>query len=325
MAAGAPPAETPAVMPDSSTPGVPHIVTPDEAAAARYGADNAISRQYEVVKLLFEGTWLVRRRDDPEARFLSFPDDLNETAPQLAALMDRGARWAFEALLNHQNLICPADTIRWDPLLVNNDLGATPRNLMLWDYCDAGSLRGFMDKTKVPVHVDPETNMVSKWLPESLCWHVVTSVLKALAWLHEGYREEDTIEEGRNGRPTRGARADTRQDRGEDWLSVLHRDVSTHNIYFQQPRATERYGLCKLGNYAKVFVSGHVNDCSAGQVVCSEDGSEQDIYNMTKVSEHEHEHEHTQALLADDRPVWCRPTGWTSKAQMCTTSAKCCT
>lgn len=288
------PAETPAVGPAVA----PDIVAPDDVAAATRKADDALSQQYEVVKLLAEDTWLVRRKEDPDAQFLGYPDDLNATAPQLAALLGRGARWALDALLNHPNLICPADAIRWGPLL-DNGAGAAPRRLMLWDYCDAGSLRGFMDRTEVPVQVDPETNMACKWLPESLCWHVVTSVLRALAWLHEGHREADTIEEGLDGKPTRGAKSDTRQGRGEDWLSVLHRDVSTYNIYFQHPRATETYGLCKLGNYGKVFVSGHVNDWSTGHVVCSGDGEEpllqviqdvkeQDIYKINKVSEPEH-------------------------------------
>lgn len=39
----------------------------------------------------------------------------------------------------------------------------------------------------MPVRVDPETDVVSNWLPESLCSLMVISVLRALAWLHEGY------------------------------------------------------------------------------------------------------------------------------------------
>lgn len=326
---------------------VPPIVTPEEVAAANdpvptsgpatandtSDADNAraltpVTRQYEVVKLLDNETWLVRRRDDPDAQFLGYSEDQGETGPKLVLLLNRGAGWAMSALLNHPNLVSLADTIALDQV---RDAKIERRKLLLWDYCDAGSLQGFMQRTNVPQQVDPRTKLVSKWLPESLCWHVVMSVLKALAWMHEGYREEDTIVVHPDGELERGAKADTREDRGEDWLSVLHRDVTARNIYFQHPKGTETYGLCKLGNYANVFVSGHVNDLSNGHVVCSGGGPEdgrkpllqvikdvraQDIYTVAQVSAPPSEHGRFRAS-ADDMLSWCSGRGRTLKEQMC--------
>lgn len=260
--------------------------------------DDALSQKYEVVKRLAGETWLLRRRDDPSAEFLGVRDDAGDrnTAAQLKALLDRGARPAVEALLNHSNLICLADMIPWVPLAGRGegrrDGAEQVRRLVLWDYCDAGSLQRFMDRTAVRVQVDRETSVVNRWLPESLCWHVLTSVLKALAWLHDGYREEDIIVDGANGEAVRDQRADDRQSRDEDWLSVLHRDVTAANIFFQHPKGTETYGTCKLGNYSSVYVSGHVKDLSNGHVVCSGEGGDilpettkvEDIYSIRKVS-----------------------------------------
>lgn len=303
------PATNPAATAQPGTSSGPSIVTQEDVAAANDLA--AVTQQYEVVKSLGNETWLVRRRDDPDAQFLGCPDDLGERGPQLVALLDRGAGWAVSALLNHRNLISIAETIAFDQI---RDAKVERRRLLLWDYCDAGNLQAFMDTTRVPPQVDPETNLVAKWLPESLCWHVVTSVLKALAWMHEGYREEDTIVTNPDGTVERGVKADTREDRDEDWLSVLHRDVNASNIYFQHPRGTETYGLCKLGNYARVFVSGHVNDLSNGHVVCSQGGPEdrpkpllrvvddvkaEDIYTVTQVSAPPSEHGRIRAS-ADD-------------------------
>ncbi|KAI1482148.1 hypothetical protein F4774DRAFT_332460 [Daldinia eschscholtzii] len=93
-----------------------------------------------------------------------------------------------------------------------------------------------------------ETDAPKKFLPESLCWHVLISVLKALAWLHDGSPELVAVGPGKYGmNPT------------PDWNPALHRDITPANIHFQQPRRNETYGQCKLGNYSSVYLSSHHN------------------------------------------------------------------
>ncbi|KAK6957045.1 hypothetical protein Daesc_002330 [Daldinia eschscholtzii] len=93
-----------------------------------------------------------------------------------------------------------------------------------------------------------ETDASKKFLPESLCWHVLISVLKALAWLHDGSPELVAVGPGKYGmNPT------------PDWNPALHRNITPANIYFQQPRRNETYGQCKLGNYSSVYLSSHHN------------------------------------------------------------------
>lgn len=317
----------------------PRIVTQDDVSAAVADAD-PFDDTYEIAKELAEETWLVRRRDDLEVAYLAFPWDVQDTAPLLHGLLERGAAGPLDALLNHPNLISYIDTIP-----ASTPVGRAVRRgaLSLWDYCDAGSLRGFMHTTTVPQQTQSLERaggnggtVVTKWLPESLCWHVVVSVMSALAWLHEGHREEDTIEEGPDGKPRRVVKAETRQDRSEDWLSVLHRGVTASNIYFQHPKGIEDYGLCKLGNFSKAFVSGHVNDLSAGHVVCSEDGKvpllsviddtkEENIYSIDKVSEPEHPFSSPRACMLTVHRIRTRPTDRTLRGQRYTSSAKCCT
>lgn len=300
----------PPVTPETSDRSAGNIVLPSDVVAALDDPD--YDPDLEFVKELAEDTWLVQRRDDPSTQYLGTDDKMDQAQPLLLDLFQRGALGPFSALLNHPNLISYNGSVPLNPFDTvkrrDDQSGATrPRGrvLTLWDYCDAGSLRGFMDRTLVkqvvrPDHIlDDAPNMVAKWLPESLCWHVATSVLRALAWLHEGHRQEDTIEARGDGSVVRGSKVQTRLDREEEWLSVLHRGVTTHNIYFQHPKATETYGLCKLGNYSKVYVSGHVNGYSRGKVVCSESGTApliqmidtlnhpdfQDIYQIQKVRE----------------------------------------
>lgn len=293
MAASPTAAET--VAPDLTVPS-PRIVMEDDVADSVAEAE-FFEDTYEIIKEITQETWLVRRREDPETTYLGFPWDVSATAPLLQDLFDRGVDRPVDALLNHPNLINYINTIP-----AGTPHGTTVRQgaLSLWDYCDAGSLRRFMDRTTVPQQSFERDGdggeVVTKWLPESLCWHVVVSVMSALAWLHEGYREVDTIEEGPDGQPRRMAEAETRQDRDEDWLSVLHRGLTPSAIFFQHPKGIEDYGLCKLGNFNNAFVSGHVNDLSTGHVVCSEVGEGrlltvidntkgENIYDIERVSE----------------------------------------
>lgn len=228
-----------------------------------------VSSQYELTKELAPDTFLVRRKSDGQL-FLGYPWDVETTAPGFHALMQRGANDAVLALLNHSNLISHVDTIH---SYVTRRGELAHQTVSLTDYCAAGTLWNFMEKTPVQPVINLETNRVQKWLPESLCWHVALSMLKALAWLHEGFRDEDVIAVMQEiGAAWQKSAGETARGRGEDWMPVLHRGVNATNIYFQKPQGSETYGLCKLGNFGEVFVSGHIDVAGAAPVVCSEDG-----------------------------------------------------
>ncbi|RYP92882.1 hypothetical protein DL770_001053 [Monosporascus sp. CRB-9-2] len=87
----------------------------------------------------------------------------------------------------------------------------------------------------------------SRFLPESLCWHVLCSVLKALAWLHDGATSLKFNKQ-----------LGQYIEMGPDdpyWQPILHRNITPANIFFTHPKRHETYGLCKLGNFGQAFVS----------------------------------------------------------------------
>lgn len=269
-------------------------------------ATETLASGYELVKVWDEDkqTWLIRRKADSQ-QFLGFSW---KTSCRFARLLDNGAGSAVSALLNHANLINIISNV---PVQVFGGSKDQVEYFSIWDFCDAGSLSSFMQRPAGTLGVPrPELTAcgrVKEFLPESLVWHVAISMLQALAWLHEGYRAKPVIVRGLGDDfsdlspivETRDWRAETERDgkMGEDWMPVLHRNISAGNIFFQHPRGSETYGYCKLGNFSKAFVSGHVHNLSGGQVVCSEDDSVtldtlrkhmavKDISTVPKVSSH---------------------------------------
>lgn len=274
-------------------------VEKEEAEAKK--AQEVVASEYELVKMRDEDTktWLIRRRTDGEL-FLGFPW---QTSPQYAGLLERGAGDAAAALLNHANLVNIINNI---PVEVFRGSKDQVEFFSIWEFCDAGSLAAFMQRPAgtrgVPRQEVTREGRVKKFLPESLVWHVAISMLRALAWLHEGYREEPCIEwpGAEASVKWQGWRSEAKADgsMGEDWMPILHRNMTADNIFFQHPRGSETYGHCKLGNFSKVFVSGHAHNMAGGQVVCSEDDTVpldklrqhmavQDMYTVPKVSSDE--------------------------------------
>ncbi|KAK7747257.1 hypothetical protein SLS53_001510 [Cytospora paraplurivora] len=230
------------------------------------------SRQhdYNIVKRLGDNYYIVRRKSDG-TQLLGHPWDIHQTDPAFSALMERGAKRAVATLLNHPNLLNAIETQVDYPFRGTSTQVASQQSMLLWDFCDAGTLEALLKEPPVGYVKDLVTQKVKHFLPEGLCWHVVLSMLKALAWLHEGHREEDYVDWTAAGTAERATRWWTLDP---DWMPILHRDIRPENIFFQHPRGTETYGLCKLGNFHKCFVSGHVNYRSGGQVVTVEDGDE---------------------------------------------------
>ncbi len=139
--------------------------------------------QYEPYKTLSDGVELVSRLSDGEL-FVArhFYDDSIAEKDVLNELFARGAGQAVFNLLNHENLVSIDTAIIKKPLTGSGD--ASPTHMLVWDYCDAGSLEQLLQDPPVRPQSDD-----TGFLPESLVWHVGISMLRALQWLHEGVRE----------------------------------------------------------------------------------------------------------------------------------------
>ena len=211
------------------------------------------SEEFHLVKELEDDVWLAERRSDHELFIARRLTELNPTRadPEEAAdavglaklLSEHGIDRALAQILNHENILSLAGVIVEK---TTSDAGeAISQVWVVWDYPDAGTLEQlFQDRELAAAYTG------KRYMPESLCWHVLRSVLGALVYLHDGARpfcEDDAAE-------TWMRRVD------DDWHPVLHGAVTADNIFFQHPKGTEEYGVCKLGNFSHAYISGKVAD-----------------------------------------------------------------
>ncbi|KAI1454463.1 hypothetical protein F4805DRAFT_322856 [Annulohypoxylon moriforme] len=190
----------------------------------------------------------------------------------------------LKTILNNGNIVSFVDLFSVQRPDAKNQ--PSQRHYVVWEFCDAGNLGNLLISgqkrfAKLPKLIDeggwdeqdqdefdawvwdgelpkddPRTKARSKtenlFLPESLCWHVLVSVMRALAWLHEGTTLAQSKESGR-----------VTYTPNVDWEPILHRNIVPENIFFMHPRRNEWYGSCKLGNYCNAFISGHHNGYQA--------------------------------------------------------------
>ncbi|KAL7935397.1 hypothetical protein V8C35DRAFT_299364 [Trichoderma chlorosporum] len=154
---------------------------------------------------------------------------------------------AIAQIFNHENIISIAGYLKADPVGTGSAAigpqASHPTNYIVWDYCDAGDLDTLLKRSWFRSH--------DFRLPESLCWHVLISLLSAITYLHDGKRlflnPKAPPGEERQWLPV-----------DQDWSPILHRAIIPKNIFFQHPRGSETYGLCKLGNFEHAVVTNHV-------------------------------------------------------------------
>lgn len=218
------------------------------------------SMNYDFTTELSPGVWKVYRRADkaeflahditdqiftnPEQPWLGTQTDLCEL---MLPLHRDGFLAVIQKLLRHENLVSLRDVI----YVRRTNFGgpySRERWYTLWDFCDAGNLGNllFPDPKNQP-SLDDTTK--TKHLPEALCWHVLTSVLRALAWLHDG-----TVTLEWNAELQRYVEMEPRDP---DWQPIFHRNITPSNIFFRHPKRGETYGLCKLGNFGASFITGY--------------------------------------------------------------------
>lgn len=199
---------------------------------------------------------LIRIKDNES--FLGFP------IPDKKVSSDRNPEWKISLasavlptagvplsrILNHPNIVGLVDIIHTDSLAGSTKHAGITANTAVYEDMNQGSLDlilpnpenypKFTDLAAWRAHATPNPNRFS--LPESLCWHVLSNINKALLWLHTGVKQTDT--------------KDDWQKHDDDWQPILIRDVSPKQIWFKRTGGGATYGQCKLGGFGKAVVTG---------------------------------------------------------------------
>lgn len=208
---------------------------------------------FRLIKPIDDDIWLAERVSDRErfiARRLTELDpgvtDLEHASDAeglVRLLSECGIDHALTQLLNHENILSLAG------VLTENG-PSTSSAWLVWDFPDAGTLSQLFHDGELAAAYTGR-----RYMPEALVWHVLRSILSALLYLHEGSRlfvdEDDPVQTWR-------------RSVDDDWHPVLHGAVTAENIFFQHPRGTEEYGVCKLGNFSEAYISGKVSEGPVG-------------------------------------------------------------
>ncbi|KAH7151894.1 kinase-like domain-containing protein [Dactylonectria estremocensis] len=207
--------------------------------------------KFELVKEAGPDVWIAVRSGDPRGeKYLARPIDTykkplreSEAAAWETLLAEHNQAHAVAQILNHENILSLVGRIDLQPFSKTQKKDDKVESYLVWDYCDASNLSA--------VFFNHTYKDSSYYLPESFCWHVIRSLTRAVAYLHDGKRV-NFKPNNLPGEPLAWESADV------DWLPILHRAIEPANIWFQQRRGTETYGLCKLGDFGKAMVSCHV-------------------------------------------------------------------
>jgi hypothetical protein len=163
------------------------------------------------------------------------------TTTHLASYILPTAAIPLSLILNHPNIISLVDIIQTSSLEGSTSECGPYGDITVWEDMTAGSLSYLLpDASSYPSFADHNSwhrlagqDFKRFSLPESLCWHVLKSISRALLWLHFGIKE----------------RWGSWVECDEDWQPVLIVDVSPGQIWFKKPRGGETYGECKLGGF----------------------------------------------------------------------------
>lgn len=207
--------------------------------------------RFELVKEIRQGVWIAVRPGDPRGeQYLARPvEDFmklrkgSDTAAWEKLRDEHNQAHVVAQILNHENLVSLVGRIDSQPFSKTQKKDDKTDSYLVWDYCDAANLSALFNE-----HPCKDS---SYYLPESLCWHVLRALTRAVTYLHDGKRLH--FDAGLLPGASREWRAVD-----ADWLPILHRAIEPANIYFQHPRGTETYGQCKLANFSEATVTGHV-------------------------------------------------------------------
>jgi hypothetical protein len=195
------------------------------------------------------------------------------TTTKLASAILPTAAVPISLILNHPNIISLIDIIQISELPGPVSEAGPYGDVTVWEDMNAGSLAYLLpNPEKYPDFTDKEgwhllaaQNFHRFSLPESACWHVLKSISRALLWLHHGVKETEGI-------PGEWLKHD------EDWHTILIRDVSPSQIWFQKPEGSETYGECKLGGFQWAKVCGSVGGAVAAAQRVEDASREKQFY-----------------------------------------------
>jgi serine/threonine protein kinase len=220
--------------------------------------NDSTTSEFELLQETGQGTLFAIKKDDPGVKYIAHPfgvlkssdvegADRQKTIDEASAFYNlfHSAKIgsAIAQIFNHENIISIVGHVKTHHAATSSER-AHLEEYIVWDYCDASNLSALFQSKPC--------ESTEFYLPESLCWHVLTSLLNAITYLHDGKRPFLDTEAVAGGAKTMWASVD------QDWLPILHRAIEPRNIFFQQPRGTETYGMCKLGNFEHAVVTNHV-------------------------------------------------------------------
>ncbi|KAM0349046.1 hypothetical protein ACHAPU_003981 [Fusarium lateritium] len=225
---------------------------------------------FELSSQLTEKVWVVTRKGDPRReQYLATPSipwsvqsdgtidptKYDEGILALGRLLQNQRDFhTLRQILNHENLISMAGIMSYQLFNKSQTPDNTVKNnvqLLVYDFLDAGNLS--------TLFLSNQCESSAFYLPESLCWHVLRSLTRAVTYLHDGKRL--SYHKKLPGEPA------TRDwvSVGADWFPILHRRIEPKNVWFQHSRGIETYGQCKLGDLSTAAVTGHVIDAQSEQ------------------------------------------------------------
>lgn len=200
------------------------------------------SKNEQFVRRTIDGQKFIAKKFDPEIL-----PELVHVGEQDKADDEIIAYAAAARVLTHENLISVVGPMSTGPSVLQAKGGTRCEWSMIYEWCSHGSLKQLLDKP-------PVERTEEGFLPEGFVWHVALSMLRAITWLHSGLRERMILTQGTDTTRRRWYRTD------EDWMPILHRNIEPGSIYFQAPQGNESYGMCKLGDFSRCFVSGAASD-----------------------------------------------------------------
>lgn len=150
-------------------------------------------------------------------------------------------------VVHHENIVdflhVPVDSVAVapdGPEDPDHDYDSPPKYIA--HFTDIRTLEEIIQSYEKPTGLPTSKN--HEGVPEPLVWHVLTSILKALTFLHHG----------------RKLPVDQTED-PEDWMPIVHNGIRPENIIFRHPIAKEstmslafRYGKCMLGDFSRSVV-----------------------------------------------------------------------
>ncbi|OTA05090.1 hypothetical protein A9Z42_0057000 [Trichoderma parareesei] len=174
--------------------------------------------------------------EEPEGGLVTRPEVQSWVHVNSLVLKDTGVVYQ---ILNHKNIVSIADSIKDNAgadAATSAETDVEAPDYMVWDHCAQFDLSARLEALR---------ESPDEAIKESFCWHVLTSVLEAITYLHDGKRLVD--EEGQ-----RWWKAES-----TDWTPILHGKIEPQNVLFQKKRQGERHDPCKLANFRWAVALNH--------------------------------------------------------------------